>query len=113
MEQKKRTFFNSANFIAKLVEYLVFIVEVFLLLRFALKLFGANPGAPFVAWMYATTDPLLAPFRGIFPSPVIEQGFVFEFSTLFAMVIYAIIAWIIGDLIMLFARYVDRQSRNA
>lgn len=96
---------SPTRFLAKLVEYFIFLVEGFLLLRFTLKLFGASTEAGFVRWIYEMTDPLLAPFRGIFPSPVTEFGSVLEFSTLFAVVIYALLGWIIIDLIALFARY--------
>ncbi|MBI3251335.1 MAG: hypothetical protein HYZ62_00315, partial [Candidatus Andersenbacteria bacterium] len=34
------------------------IVELILGLRLILKFFGANPAAPFVNWLYATSTPL-------------------------------------------------------
>ncbi len=76
------------------------IVEGFLGMRLLLKLFGANPGAGFVSWIYEMSDVLMQPFRGIFPAKVFENQYVVEFSTLFAMLIYAIIAllllWVIN-----------------
>lgn len=68
------------------------LVETFLVLRFVLKLFGANPANGLVNWLYEMSGVLLDPFRGVFPTKVFESTFVIEFSTLFAIVIYAIVA---------------------
>lgn len=75
-----------------LLNFFTAVVEGFLGFRFILKLFGANPNNGFVAWIYEMSGALLAPFRGIFPTTVFENRYVFEFSTLFAMLMYAIIA---------------------
>lgn len=83
-----------------LVNLFLAIVQSFLGLRFLLKLFGANAGNGFVRWVYDMSGALLQPFRGIFPTHVLENRYVLEFSTLFAMMMYAILAlilvWIIG-----------------
>lgn len=84
------------------------IIELFLGLRLLLKLFGANTGAPFVAWIYETSEPLLYPFRGMFAAPVLEEGIIIEFSTMFAMIAYALIAWIFIELI----NFISRAGRN-
>lgn len=83
----------------QLVNIIVGLVELILLLRFLLRLLGANPAAPFASWLYATSAPLLEPFRGLFPSPVIERGLVLEFSTLFAILIYALFGWLVSEFI--------------
>ena len=75
------------------------IVEGFLLLRFALKLFGANAQNGFVDWVYDMSAVLLSPFRGIFPTTVFENQFVLEFSTLFAMLMYLIIGLLLLALV--------------
>jgi|SRR5581483_10552563 len=83
-----------------LVNIFLTVVEGFLGLRFVLKLFGANGGNGFVQWIYDMSAGLLEPFRGIFPAHVFQNRYVLEFTTLFAMMIYAILAllliWIIG-----------------
>lgn len=81
------------NFRAVQVTWFVFGVIVALIaLRFALKLLGASSQAEFVGFMYGVTAPLVAPFRGIFPDTA--QGyFVFEASSLVAMVIYLLLGW--------------------
>ena len=45
------------------------VLEVLLLIRFGLKLFGANADQSLVSAMYGVTEPLVAPFRGIFAQP--------------------------------------------
>lgn len=97
--------------LVQLVNGLIAIVEIFLGLRFLLKLLGANPGAPFVAWVYDMTTPLLTPFRDIFPSPVLKRGYILEFSTLFAVVIYAIIGWLIVEFINFISRSASGDRR--
>lgn len=88
------------RFIAvNLLNFFLAIVEGFLGLRFLLKLFGANSSTGFVGWIYEMSDPLLAPFRGIFPTEVFENSFVIEFSTLFAMLMYAILGLLLVYLI--------------
>jgi uncharacterized protein YggT (Ycf19 family) len=75
------------------------LVEGLLLLRMTLKLFGARTVAPFVSWVYQTTDPLLTPFAGMFPTPSLTGGFVIEFSSLFALMVYAFIGYASVELI--------------
>jgi len=82
-----------------LVNFFVALVVGFLGLRFILRLLAANPGNTFVSWIYDVTAELLAPFQGIFPQQVIEGGYVVEFSTLFAMLIYAVIGYLILALV--------------
>ncbi len=78
-----------------LVNVFVGIVEFFLGLRFILRLFGANADNGFVSWIYDMSAALLAPFRGIFPTTVFENQFVLEFSTLFAMLMYALFGLVV------------------
>ncbi|MDZ7786514.1 MAG: YggT family protein [Candidatus Saccharibacteria bacterium] len=60
-------------------------------LRFILRLFSANEANGFVEWVYRTSGEVLAPFRGIFPDSQLE-GFTFDFTALFAMMVYGLIA---------------------
>ncbi|MEX0930174.1 MAG: YggT family protein [Candidatus Paceibacterota bacterium] len=83
----------------RLISIVVSLVEIFLGLRLILKLLGANPNAGFVSWVYNTSEPLLVPFRGMFPAPAVEAGFILEFSTLFAILIYALVGWLLMELV--------------
>lgn len=82
-----------------LLNFFTAVVESILGLRFLLKLFGANANNGFVDWVYEMSAVLLEPFRGIFPAKVFENQYVFEFSTLFAMLMYAIVALLLMWLI--------------
>lgn len=86
------------------------IVEGFLAFRFLLKLFGANANNAFVAWIYDMSAVLLAPFRGIFPATVFENRYVLEFSTLFAMMMYAIVGLVLLFLINLVSSAADSNA---
>lgn len=85
--------------LAGLVDVIFTIILGFLALRVILKLFGASAAAPFAQWIYATSDPLLTPFVGMFPAPTIDGLFVIEFTALFALVIYAMLQALILRLI--------------
>lgn len=78
-----------------LINVFVGLVEGFLGFRFLLRLFGANDTNSFVKWVYDMSSVLLDPFRGIFPTKVFENRFVLEFSTLFAMLVYAVLALLV------------------
>jgi len=77
-------------FIYNLLYAFFALVESFLALRFILKLFGASVSNGFVSWIYEMSAVLLDPFRDIFPVRVFQNTYVFEFSTLFAILMYAI-----------------------
>ena len=102
----KRLKFNL--FIAPLIDSVFAVVELLLGFRVILKFFGANPHASFVEWVYKTSQPLLKPFEGMFPTPVIEGNFVIEFSTLFALIVYGTAAYLLTELI----GYVRRAGKE-
>lgn len=79
---------------SQIVWYIVGLLEVFLLLRFLLKLLGANPNAGFSQFIYGVTGLLGAPFYYVF-KPAQAQGVIFEASTLLAMAVYALAGWLI------------------
>jgi Zn-dependent protease with chaperone function len=70
------------------------ILETLIALRILLKLIAANPNSPIAALIYAFTDLFLFPFSGLTATPS-AGGMVLELSSLFAMVIYGLIAWAI------------------
>jgi YGGT family len=96
---------TSANGAAKatnIVWFIVGVIEVSLLLRFVLKLLGANPASGFVDFIYTFTGVLTAPFDNIFGVSNTTSGTVdsvFEPSILVAAIVYALIGWGIVKLI--------------
>jgi uncharacterized protein YggT (Ycf19 family) len=76
----------------QIIWYILGIVEVLLGFRIVLKMLAANPTSPFVNLVYNLSDPLALPFRGIFSTTVVE-GAVFEWSTIIAGLVYALVAY--------------------
>lgn len=74
-------------------------VEFLISLRILLKLLGASSSAPFVTWVYETTNPLLSPFMGMFPNPNLSGGLTLEMSALFALLIYAFVGYLIESVV--------------
>lgn len=68
--------------------------------RFVMLLAGASTTSSFVRFIYRTSDAVMAPFRGIFPPQVSEDGVHYlDFSALFAIVVYALLAWWMASMI--------------
>lgn len=88
-----------AVFLRSLISAIISLVELLISLRIILKLFGASTAAPFVRWVYETTEPLLQPFIGMFPSPNLTGGFVLEFSAIFALLVYAFIGYMLLEVL--------------
>jgi hypothetical protein len=88
-ERELRIFTFKAT---ELVWLLFGILETLIALRILLKLIAANPASPIAAMIYAITDLFLFPFAGLTPTPA-AGGMVLEISSLFAMLIYGLVAW--------------------
>lgn len=76
----------------QIVWYILSVLEALLVIRFALKLLGANSGAGFTSLIYNITYPFVAPFLGVFRISRITEGSVFEWTTLLAMLVYWLLA---------------------
>lgn len=76
----------------QIIWYILGIIEVLLVFRFILKMFAANPASGFANLIYTLSQPFVAPFNGLFNIAVV-QGSVFEWTTIVAGVVYAIIAY--------------------
>jgi hypothetical protein len=92
--------------------YLLFgILEGLLGIRFVLGLLGANLGAGFAKFIYGITGPFIAPFVGLFGQPRFE-GSVFEFNSLVAILVYALIAWALVKIVWLMMGDARRGMRT-
>lgn len=87
--------YTGISFIQFLVDLFFGLAEIILGLRVLFRLFGANAFNSFVNWIYQTSDTLMSPFRGLFPSVNISHGYSLDISALFAMLIYAIAGYVI------------------
>jgi uncharacterized protein YggT (Ycf19 family) len=76
------------------------VIEVLLLVRFVGKLLGANAQQGFVSAIYGITEPLVAPFRGIFTQP--EGTQMFEIASLLSVLFFVLIAALVVALVRAF-----------
>lgn len=86
--------------ITQLIWLFLGILEALIALRIGLKLIGANPESPIVSLIYGFTHLFLFPFEGMTATPA-AGGMVLELSSFFAMLIYALIAWVVERIIWL------------
>ena len=80
-----------------IIDVLLSIAEVLLGLRLIFKFLHVNAAAPFVAWVYGATAPLVAPFNGIMPN-IKLSGFVIDSGTVAAIAVYTLIEYLMLDI---------------
>lgn len=83
--------------VARMLVWLVYafatVAAILLLIAFFLQLTGANPAAPFAAWVYRSSDVLLTPFRSLYPTAnVHDSRSVLNLSIVFAIFMYGLFA---------------------
>src|SRR2546426_11505087 len=83
--------------VTRVVTLVFTVLEVLLLIRFILKLTGANANQPLVSGLYGVTEPLVRPFQGIFPEPVGPP--VVDLAALLAVVFFFLIAALVVALV--------------
>ena len=89
MKTKSRSIWTASRVIA-----LVFtVLEVLLLVRFTLKLLGANAEQPLASAIYGITEPLVGPFRGILAQPAGTP--VVEIATILSVIFFVLLAALI------------------
>lgn len=95
-----------------LVYALVIFAIIIATLAFFLQLLGANPNADFAAWVYRSAARVTAPFRGIFPTHTITDDSELDVSLLFAIIMYAIFALLMSELISWIDRRRDKSAQR-
>jgi len=86
-------------------------LEGLLGLRLILKLLASNPSNPFAQLVYGLSDLFVWPFIGLTVTPS-AAGIVVEIHTIIAMVVYAILAWLVISLVrVLLYRRTERFVR--
>lgn len=93
-----------------IVWFILAIIGAILVVRFILLLFGARQGVPFVEFWYGISAPFVAPFAGIFGNDTYNTyaGSRLEIESLVALLVYALIAY----LIVLAIRLVTPKDRR-
>ena len=88
--------------------YFIFgVIEILLIFRLVFKLSGANPGSSFVNSIYSMTQLCIMPFFGIFPQATgqgVTTTAVLEPATLVAIIVYAVLAWGLAQLVVILSR---------
>ena len=92
---------SGATLAYRIVWFIAGAILVLLTFRLVLTALGANPANDFVNFIYTTSYPFVAPFFGMF-------GYTNEYGvsrlegyTVIAMMVYLVLAWGIGRLIMI------------
>ena len=93
---------SPAVVVARVVALLFTVIEVLLLVRFTLKLLGANAQQPLVDGLYRITEPLVRPFQGIFPQP---GGAAIDVPALLAVVFFFLLAALVVALVRAITGY--------
>ena len=96
--EKEKKSLSLGQIVVYITYAIVIFAEIVLGFRIFLLLFSANPNTPFVQFIYRTSDDFMAPFRGIFPPHQSMTGGYLDVTALFALVIYALIAVLMGTL---------------
>ncbi len=84
--------------VTQLIWLFLGILEALLALRFLFKLIGVNEANTFASFLYGLTNLFVAPFASLTGAPS-TAGMTFEFTTLIAMIIYALIGWVLERLV--------------
>jgi uncharacterized protein YggT (Ycf19 family) len=88
----------AAYRLTQLIYWVFGLVEGLIAIRLILKALGANPSAGFSQFIYSITTPLVAPFINLFSNPSYGNS-VLELSSIVALVVYALAAWLLGKLV--------------
>ncbi len=85
--EKKKKIFRAYQ----IIWYVLVVIEVLLVFRLALQALGANSHSGFVSLVYIVSNPLALPFSGILRTGASGSS-VFDWSIIIAMIVYALIA---------------------
>jgi hypothetical protein len=94
------TTYHPGIFVVRLVNTIIGLIEAAFALRIVLELFAANPASEFIAWVYNVTGTLIGPFSGAFPSIPLGGGSVIDVVAILAMIVYAVIGWLVLQLLL-------------
>lgn len=91
---------HPQNVLDRVIWFVAGVILILLAFRFVLSLLGANTTNGFANFIYTTSHPFVAPFFSLFKYNNINYGVSrFEVYTLFAMLVYAAVAWLLTTLV--------------
>lgn len=85
----------------RLVYFIFGVIITLLALRIFLLLLSANPSNGFVDFVYQLSSVFAAPFYGILSYEPQYGSFIFEISSVVAILVYALVGWGIARLLTL------------
>jgi uncharacterized protein YggT (Ycf19 family) len=86
--------------VSSLISLGVGLLNGLICLRFLLILLDANRANEFARFVFITTEPFLAAFRGLSPSPA-YRGIELELITLLAITVYSLLGWLMIRLLQI------------
>lgn len=95
---------NQNSTIARIVSIVYFLFGALLLLlavRVILQLVGVNAENAFASFIYGLSTPFVAMFASLMQNPTLGGASVLEITTLIAMLVWAIVAWLAARFIWL------------
>jgi hypothetical protein len=95
---------NQNSAIARIVNiiyYLFGAVILLLAVRVILHLIGANADNGFANLINGLSAPFVALFANLVQNPALSATAVLEVTTVIAMIVYAIVAWLVGRVVWL------------
>ena len=106
LDEKKRSIeaANQNSTIARIINIVYFLfgaLELLLLVRVILHLVGANAGNGFANFINVLSAPFVALFASLLQNPALGETAVLEVTTLIAMLVWAIVGWLVGRLLWL------------
>lgn len=91
---------NTYIWIVNSIYWLGGLLEILLGLRFALRLFGANPQNEFARLINNLSAPFIAPFSTLFISPTSDRGAnIFDVNIVIAIIAYALLSYLVVSLV--------------
>ena len=95
---------NQNSAMARIVNIVYFLfgaLQLLLAIRLILHLIGANESNGFATFINTLSAPFVALFAGLVQNPVLSGTSVLEITTIIAMIVYGILAWLIGRVLWL------------
>jgi hypothetical protein len=86
------------SLIIYLLDLVIAVIAFFIGLRIVFRLFNANSATPFVAWITAVSEGLIAPFSGILPNLDLGVG-VLDIVAMIALIAYMLIAYVVMSVV--------------
>ncbi|MDD3662042.1 MAG: YggT family protein [Candidatus Dojkabacteria bacterium] len=91
------------RFWAQVLYTILVLIETIISVRFVFRLIDANADNTIVAWVYQVSDAFVWPFQGIVTADVEIAGFFIDVDAIVALVMYMFIAFVIAEIIKIFA----------